>query len=448
MATAARFLIGILLVVLVGQPLLNPGAARADNLYDEQAAMRVFALVNQWRIEEGQWPLKLNPILQQMAQGQAMDIYPILSQITTYEEYHRDSQGRDPFQRAVKGYNWPTYGRIDQIQVGENAAEFSPAKAVNFWQNSPIHKKTALNPGFREAGVAAMPLKVKGSYLFIIVFGARPEVWPALVTATGDGLYLTNESSRYSSLKPQLTQVRLYNANREPLTDLQPWQPILKLPAGVQGKVAVYYKNSKTEVWTDVDLAQDIAILPESLKTTKAPASAQQPTAISPTTVPARAAFPTNTPRAVSVAARPVDAAQPTAMPTIAPTATLARTAAPSADLTLFYGTRSLVVYNSSGKPLDLTPFKVGKVTADRWTKVAPFPVKAFPAGQCLSIVLMGAENEATPSQCKAVRSQISLSQTFWLQGPFTVSYNDAVVKTCDPDTTRCEVDLRVTRSG
>ena len=140
---------------------------------NDTAATGALALVNQWRIQQGLMPLELNPLLQKMALDQADYVLPRYNTIENEEQYHHDAKDRSPITRAIEVLNWPNYTLPERVEVGENAAEFNVKGAVKFWQESPIHRKTATNPTYREVGIVALPLPVKGTYLFYINFGAR-----------------------------------------------------------------------------------------------------------------------------------------------------------------------------------------------------------------------------------------------------------------------------------
>src|SRR6266700_3237240 len=108
----ARLLLLGVLCLAVGQFFSAPTLTFAqDN--NKDLATQVLTLINNWRIQQGLWPLKTNLTLETMALTQAKYILPKLDTIATSDDetlYHKDDQGRMPQQRAAEAYNWPTYG--------------------------------------------------------------------------------------------------------------------------------------------------------------------------------------------------------------------------------------------------------------------------------------------------------------------------------------------------
>lgn len=488
-----RLLIFALLLCLA-LPIWEAPTSHAQQESDA-VATETLALVNQWRVEAGLWPLRGNPSLQAAARSQAQYVYSRLQQglVEEYNDYHLDANRRTPLQRLVQAYQWPTYGRPEQGEVGENAAEYTPRLAVNFWKSSGVHSRAALSPAYREAGVVA--IKQKNNYLIMLVFGGRPNTLPALVNARGDTLYLTTDRSRYNKWSAEALRVQLYDANREPLGESASWSPTLPIPQGVRGKLFVRYTIVKRlDVWTEVDFAKDVAILPgvigasielqasddQSARPVATEALPPSPTAIVVVVQPSATPTlpPTDLPRATATATRrvgglatntraptrtllplftpaPTNMPQPTITSTLPPPTPVAvlptTTPSPqptsarpaSVDMVLLYSARSLTLYNASSRALNLDPLQVGRLRMSNWTQVASFPSGAFPAGHCLQATLLGS-SEAAPTQCRFVRSQISISaaRVFWTQGVFEVSYNGTVIQTCQAGAGRCEVDL------
>lgn len=442
---ARRLLLFILLLFLFIRPERNAAASLADE-NDANAATQALALVNQWRIAEGLSPLKNNKTLEAMAIAQAIYIKPKVASISDDDEaaFHLDGQGHTPAQRAVLApYNWPTYGKARSAQtlIGENAAVNSPAGALSFWQSSPVHTRAALNPIYREVGVAAVAHPF--GYVFIMDFGARPNVLTALASPLDNTLYLTNENSAYAALRADAMRFRLFNADGSPLTDTLPWQPTYALPKGLSSTIFVLYTNSAFQSLVAVNLVNDLVTLP----TSQAIVSAITPT-VSPT--PTRYS-PTATEFVPTV--RPVVSTTSTAtqaLPTLTATSSSSATVPTptgSADLLLTYNSRSMFILNTSTKPLNLTGLSIGgsgsRVAIETFTATATFPVSAFPAGHCLQIELIGATDKA-PSSCRYVRSviNVSLPKVFWIQGSFTVMQNEVVIATCQATASECRVVL------
>ncbi len=462
-------LIPVLIILLCIAAL--PAAAQVNiPAHDDAAASRVLAITNQWRIEQGLQPLRANADLQAMAVAQAEYLYPRLDNLQTHDDYHKDLGGRKPPQRALHFYNWATYGTPERIEIGENAAEFPPVRAVQYWQNSPIHAKALGNPTYREVGVGALPLR-GGSYLFIMIFGARPNVFPPLLSPDGNTLYLSRENSRYES-SPQTWTVTFLNDSGQPLGETQTWSSKLAVPAEAGARFFVEYSSKQGgSLRFEVNRTFDVAVLPEStisiaVQLAKPPAepikmAAQPPATHTPTVQPSAtpilimtntprmASLPTNTPRAAENALSPTETLLPTATYTATYTAqpTQAPSTAPqntAADLLLVYNTRTFFVVNNSGRAIDLTPLRFGRLTPELWLRVAQFPSSAFPSGHCLQANIGGAENAPPPSGCRLVRSQITVSvaQPFWVQADFEVLYSDQVIQRCAVSSGVCAIRL------
>lgn len=481
-----RSVLIICLIFMSLSALAQPTAAQPDQ--DDAAATVVLGLLNQWRISEGLSPLILNPVLQKMALDQARLVLPKLDTIA-YEDYHKDASGRSAIRRAIEVYNWPSYRLPERVEIGENAAEFPPQLAVNFWQNSAIHRKAAANPNYREVGVAALPLR-RGSYLFYTVLGSRLEVLTALIDPDGKTLYLTQDTSRYNPDRATAPTVQLFDQNRVAITQPQAWQSKLTLPPDARLPLYVLYTSKVGQQWIMIDPTRNAAILPNGSVTVSAQLAAitakpiesdQAPGAVAaaPTAAPTETASslpPSSTPTVAAPQVAPTATATiislptlapqtaaaaiptisvptaiiilPTASPTTLPPTTLPPTAtAPSVaevDLVLSYNARALWVQNASGRRLDITKLTVGRVSMPAWQQVASFPAASFPVNACLQVNILGAENSRPPAACNNVWSQISVSadRAFWASGPFDVKIGESVIQTCQPNVERCEIDL------
>lgn len=425
-----------LLTILVWMTLclaVSPSLTTAQAENDQAAAMSMLGLVNEWRIQEGLAPLALNPILNQMALAQANYVLPRLKTINDESEFHRDAQGRDARQRAA-ALGWPSYGRADRIEVGENAAVGSVQFGLRFWKGSEIHKKAALSPTYREVGITALP-NGRGTYLFLMTFGSRPGVLPVMASADGRQLYLTAEQSRYAVANSAPMQIRLFDANGQPLTDTLSWKAVIDLPANAGQNILVLVTQGTAQSIQSVDLKASVVVLPAG----SAVAAASTPALTQPTVLPTSSValatavpqfLPTNTPPG-----------QPTTMP--AATAVLSGLA----DVLLIYNRNTLTLINSSSQPVDLRGLtlagEAGNLTAERWQHVSSFPLEAFPAGQCLKVNRAGTA-EAAPTSCRSVRSIVDLTpeRVFWTQGSFAVQKDSTLLATCDAAAGQCAVNL------
>jgi uncharacterized protein YkwD len=429
--------------------------------YDSGAADDVIALVNEWRLQQGLPPFRVNSTLTAMAMAQVSYIYPKVSSITDESQYHIDAYGRIPPARAAAApYNWPSYGSNNSnVVIGENAAVGSAKYALTFWKGSSIHTRTALNPNYREVGAAA--IKHPYGYVFIMDFGARQGILPTLIDSSGQTLYLSNDCFCAPRTQPLTTSVRLFDADGIPLTQPIPWQNTLPIPLGARAPFTVLYANGNYQYLSKVDPVADIlripgdselrgpgatltnlAVAPTATRTpTKAPPSATSifaPTSTSTPFVPPFNDFGSSTPTSTPLEPTPTNTSLP---PTVGATAT----AIVNPSLTLLYNDRALVIYNASSSPIDLSNITLvsssGRIAISAWTAVASFPVSAFPSGHCLAAQAPNAATLPT-NACKYIRSSITISASriFWTKESFTIVRGSTVLATCQPGDGRCDV--------
>jgi uncharacterized protein YkwD len=158
----------IVALFLVGQFFLNfftlvsPSVlGYASNISPE----KIIELTNQKRAELGLAPLVNNPLLNEVAQRKAADMFAF-----NYWA-HTSPSGRDPwsFFKEV-GYKY--------IYAGENLARdfMDSASVVEAWMNSPTHKDNIVNPNYKEIGVAVVNGTLNGveTTLVVQVFGTPP----------------------------------------------------------------------------------------------------------------------------------------------------------------------------------------------------------------------------------------------------------------------------------
>ncbi|MEO8612141.1 MAG: CAP domain-containing protein [Chloroflexota bacterium] len=417
------------MIVTLGQVAWVQSSPAAQQ-NDANAAQQILALVNEWRMQEGLWPLKPNATLEAMVLAQATYVLPKIASIPDEDEsqYHTDASGQNPRQRAANPpYNWPSYGQLQQMEVGENAGVGSYKSVMNFWKTSDIHRRAALSTVYREVGVAALPYN--GNYFFLMDFGARPGVLTTLTDVSGSTLYLSDERSKYTGIAPGGMQVRVFDANGRALTGTQPWTPTISFQERLSGNLFVLYSNSTYQALSPVSLGQDAAVLPGNTTVVAAP-----------TSVPALVALPTNVPPT----AAPAGIATHT--PSVAAVSTATSPGTVNPDLLVLYSEHGLVLYNNTSGSINLSSISVGvdnRISVERWQSVANFSITAFPAGSCL-MVSVANSSAAIPTNCKFVRSQVevSASRVFWTTTNFTVNQGDTVLATCLGGAGHCEVDL------
>lgn len=431
----------LLSLIVACQTLVSVQIARAqapDN--DAAAAAQILGLINEWRLAEGRWPLRPNPTLELMAADQARFIFARADTIEDPTDFHRDAAGLMPPQRAARPpYNWPSYGpNPARIEIGENAGVGSPAFVMNFWKNSPTHSRAALSDVYREVGIAALP-RPDRTFVYIVVFGARPGILTAQVGPQGDTLLLSDERSRFASTPPGDLRVRFFGSDGSSLTPSAPWAAVMPLPRDPRGQIFVLFTSGTEQSLVAVDVERDVAILPASAVVAARPTSTPAPASATPTPLPPSAPIPSATPVVVVATAGPAPAG---AIPAVVATAT------PSGrSLTLIYDGGTLFVLNSTSGALDLSGLSigndVGRSTIDRWLAVASFPASAFPAGSCLSVTTLSAD-PLPPLPCRFLRSliNVSASRAYWTQGEFNVRIGETEVGRCTAAAGRCDVAL------
>lgn len=422
-------------LILTGVLLLLLGAAGLPTVLAQDIppnnrtiALQVLGRVNSWRLSQGLFPLAENETLAQMALDQARYVYPNWTRIASQGLYHQDASGRDPRVRGVRAYNWPFYQNADRVEIGENAAEGSVASAVGFWQGSSIHTRTALNPAYREVGVAALP--VRNGYIFYIVFGARPEVLPALLAPNANMLYLSREQSRYAAAGTDI-RIRLFDTQGRPLGSDMPWAPTIPLPPGTSGQVTVLYTTGSAQSLDSVDLSRDIAVL-------DVPGQAATPM---PTTAPANTAMPSPSPQPQATTAGAAQVGPPTAPAT--PSA-----AVPGGNtLTITFTRSSLLVQNTSAVPLDVTGLEIssatGRISISNWTRVAQFNTTRFGTRDCVAVTISG--GGANTNGCRYLLSSVQFApdRAFWRDTTVTITNNQVTVGTCDTLAGQCVISWR-----
>lgn len=447
----------LILVLLCMAAFTSPVAAQQDAAFfarqnDAATATLLLAQVNNWRVTEGLIPLRVNTTLQLMAVDQAAYVRAQMRAGSNVTDFHRDANGRSPLQRAYSQYGWVTYGTSDQIEIGENAAVGSVRYAINYWQNSDLHRRAALSQTFREVGVSAIPMP-SGDFLFIIVFGSRPGVMTAQVDSQRTTLFVSRENSRYSSARLQEPTIRVFSAAGDAITPTQPYRSSMRVPVTPDTRLYILITAGETQSIIPIDLMVDIAVLPNTFVGALT-ATAVAPTATStntPTQSPFNAATPTpmrptntSTP---NVPPTRTPTPMPTSTPSVTPTPSVTATDIANPDLIISYERNGLVLRNVSTSRLNLTTLRivgnVGDISVERWMRVAAFPADAFPPNQCL-VAFRGGAAAPQPAECAFIRSivQMNIDRIFWTAAPFTIELNGQVIATCQPTSNRCLVKV------
>jgi len=393
---------------------------------DDEVAQEIIEELNAWRIEEGLWPLKPNAILTQMAIDQATYV---LSQPSFPNDIHLDADGESPRERALD-YNWPYYTLPGQIAIGENGANGSVSYAMNFWLESETHRKTALNPAYREVGVAALPSEY--GHFFMVVFGSRPDVLPALVDPASGTLYLANEefewADDFTALR-EVTQIRLFDADGRPLSeDWIPWSETISVPANAGSTIFVLYSDGENEALSMVNLTTDYVLLPGDQIVVAPPAEE----------VPAEEIREDQPPLEESTA-------DPDTQESVVP----ATAAVVDVDLKIIYTGDTLSIINLSGEPLDMSGISLQgngqTLPLEQFTRVADFSLVGVPNNHCLQARDSALTGDVTmPPGCSWARSLLYVNTTalFWSAADFTVERGEVVLATCPAGSGFCEVDM------
>ncbi len=408
----------------------------------------VIARINAYRIEQGLQPLAVNGRLEAMARDQA-EYIASLPDIPDGGDIHLGRRGDDARQRAGSApYSWETYGTREQISVSEIAGVGSVNSVFSFWMSSSLHHNTIINPAYREIGVWAV--KHPFGYIIMAVLGSRPDVLPVLHDPTANRLYLSNEYYARGSGNwlRQVRTIRLFGADGRPLTDERDWTLTLAIPPGAGDQVFVLFDDGTTQLLRPVDLAHDIAILPDTLAMVAAGAA---PTT-QPATAVAAAPSPTPTPaQSGQLAQAPASTPIPTPTSAVVPTATRTPTAAPPAnpDFRLEYDPRSLMLLNLTQDWIDISAITITggghTLATTAWSAVAPVRLDLFSPGACLHVWAWSEPVDlAQPASCRARVSYIYVAPEgrFWASGDFEVKQNGVAIAQCKGGTGTCDVKL------
>lgn len=126
-----------------------------------QTPGEVFAIINQYRAENGLPPYQENPILMQIAQGQA----DYLASLGQSNDVHAGPGGSRPRDRAFAA----GYGGAAQFflsEIGKYGMGETAQSAVNWWKQSPDHNPTMIASTYVEMG-CGVATDGNGRYYFI-----------------------------------------------------------------------------------------------------------------------------------------------------------------------------------------------------------------------------------------------------------------------------------------
>lgn len=446
-----RLIIIVAITFTVAAFTLGVENANAQAASDPAVERDVMGRLNAWRMTEGIAPMQFNPELQALAFQQAKFLVA-LTALPHGGDLHLDDKGLLPPQRANKA-EWPAYGISARTAIGENAAVGDAKFALHYWLHSEIHKKTALNPAYREVGVAA--IKYHKHYVIIAVFGARPDYLPAFLFPEEGTIYFTNEQYKFKSggnWIQNVGQIEIFDENGKALLPNPiPFSTKVKLPPLTTENFDVVYKGGKNTVRYKMNIEKDLAVLPHHQQAAKITVSAPKattapPTAtVAPTAIPGptrvsayptntprfRAAYPTNTPRFIPSATSP-SASTP---PTENPLSILETDYTP--EIMALYDDDAFIIVNDTDKPADISNLKIryqGKILeAKRWASVVPMDLTKFPADHCLMLETSNSK-PFIPEACKLVSAVIWVPEerAFWHQAGFEILRGNNVVASCE----------------
>jgi hypothetical protein len=248
-------MIGVILCMGIGTERTT---AQAED--DIAAGLSILARMNEWRLEVGVAPLKPNETLHAMALQQATYLAS-LTDIPSGNAMHIGPNGEGPRDRALEPqYIWATYG--GQPAISEVAAVSSEDWAINFFRNDDIHRDTITSPLIREVGVAAIPHP--WGHVYVVDFGSRPDVLPALIDPRTNIMYLTQDLWKYGPGNAPPMKVSLFDGDGRPLNNgtAVDWAATIPLPDNTGSKLYVLYDDGSSKSIMVVDLVRDRVILP------------------------------------------------------------------------------------------------------------------------------------------------------------------------------------------
>ena len=390
----------------------------------------ILTRLNQWRLALGLTPFSRNQQLDEIARQQAnyMSRFAPFSDARFNQEgvfsvWHQDVIGRDILDR-LKFSGWPANNRGAYIGSEIAAYYTSVSDAIGFWQNSQVHSRTTLTPGFREAGVTT--LCWRGWLLTYVVFASQPQTLTATYDPYLNALFLGDESRSYlepnTGFRPDFLQITDEFGNRIHEEEWLLWDDVIRLPVKPPGRFNVFATDGVTSLTLDVDINRDRTF-------------PSQPT-------------PTMTPTATP---SPLPTAGPS--PTrFVPTATLVPSPTPpprngdSYDMMIYYNVDYYAIVNESGQRVNLSPLTItsgGFPFFQRNFSYLAFPyiqnggsIESFPIGGCVQ----GFSGErfdgpgSNPDTCTvqaAWRSALEPGERFWLRRSFEINYGLEIIASC-----------------
>ncbi len=304
---------------------LHPTKQASANHSVAYAALEIVAEVNTHRMSLGLSPLAMNANLSKMAEEQAHYIQSLNFHPENYD-YHKDAHGEYPRQRALR-HKWPTFGPDPkQIEIGENAGLGSVQFVMDYWRKSNLHRTAMENPAYREVGVGVVEHKY--GYFMILVFGARPDVFPTLFDPENCQMYISNEKHTNGGGHwiHSVQTMQLTTADGLAITEPQAWKSHIMLPPNADYQFSLVLRENNLEVVQHVDLQSlhNTVVIPNTLPMLEKGEITTRCVTGAPSVVAATPIVPTLAPTE-----DPVIATATTPAPTEAPLVVTATTPAP-----------------------------------------------------------------------------------------------------------------------
>ncbi|NDJ52189.1 MAG: CAP domain-containing protein [Chloroflexi bacterium] len=383
--------------------------------------VEVLALVNEWRLSVGAWPVHLNNTLAELAQVQA-DF--LASQSDIPDDVHIGADGSQPFDR-LRAAGWPTYLNTDQVEGGEVVyIGASPSSATNWWFNSPIHRQTIENTAFREVGIGIQD-HTWGS-IFVILFGSQPDRLTALYDPHSHHVYVSSENSKYAAggdwiITP--THLQIVGTLDAPTDDTH-WQAYHETidPPNDLEYFTIVLTDGVHETRVEVNITLDVAWLPE--------------------TYPKDGiikGIPTELLREASADHHEIvlDQREDGHLDHF--------------NASVLHHDRRLVLANTSDQPVDFSGISLlgangYELRIESWAVFMDFGtvLAAIPAKHCFVAFANDDTYPGTPDECEVVVSVVSVPPdvVFWNDEDFEVLQNGSPLITCQTGAGRCAFEV------
>lgn len=289
--------------------------AQSNNLVADLARR-----INRERIVRGLTPYALNAQLTAAAQAHANDLAQS-GKMRSPQDGHIGTDGSTVFDRVARtNYGAYSWGR----RLGENWAHYQDvATAFQMWMESTPHRANILHALYREMGIGVAPSTL-GGYVFVVDFGAQPNVLPIFINETATETTVANVTITLNDEQVQPNgdgasnighPIEIQISNSADFANSQ-WQPYVSkinwtlTPGAGTKTVYVKYRDAKGRTATAFD---SITLIEPGTPSS----TATRTTTRTPTLTRTRTSLPTDT---ATITPSPTDT--PTTTPTRTPTLT------------------------------------------------------------------------------------------------------------------------------